>query len=104
MRNPQRIVYNLNVIRNALPGLTAIHSRLPARRHHPQCKTRRKVIQPIKIMTSNKLKLPKTGSKDAPRQNYKLPAPFVLAAVVFACFSPRTNQAYAQEQKQKVIY
>ncbi len=46
----------------------------------------------------------KTGSKDVPRQNYNMPAAFVLVAVVFACFSPGTNQAYAQEQKQKVIY
>ena len=55
-------------------------------------------------MTNNKLKLPKTGSKDVPRQNYNMPAAFLLVAVVFACFSPGTNQAYAQEQKPKVIY
>ena len=55
-------------------------------------------------MTNNKLQLPKTGSKDVPRQNYNMPAGFVLVAVVFACFSPATNQAHAQEQKQKVIY
>jgi hypothetical protein len=35
MRNPHRIVYNLNVIRNALRGLTAIHSRRTAPRHRP---------------------------------------------------------------------
>ncbi len=57
MRNPHRIVYYMDVIRNALP-----------------------------------------------RQNYNMPAASVLVAVVFACFSTGTNQAYAQEQKQKVIY
>ena len=31
-------------------------------------------------------------------------AAFVLVAVVFACFSPVTNHAYAQEQKQKVAW
>ena len=56
-------------------------------------------------MTNNKLKLPKTGSKDVPRQNYNMPAALVLVAVLFgSCFSPGINQAYAQERKQKVIY
>ena len=54
-------------------------------------------------MTNDKLKLPKTRSKDVPRQNYNLPAA-LLVAVVFAFFSLGTSQAYAQEQKQKVIY
>ena len=35
---------------------------------------------------------------------HTMPAAFVLVAVVFACFSAGTNQAYAQEQKTKVIY
>ena len=55
-------------------------------------------------MTNNKPKLLKTGSKNVPRQHSNMPAAFVLLAVVFACFSLRTNQAYAQEQKPKVIY
>jgi hypothetical protein len=38
-----------------------------------------------------------------PRQSYNMPA-VLLVAVVFACFSLGTSQAYAQEQKQKVIY
>jgi hypothetical protein len=55
-------------------------------------------------MINDKLKLPKTGSQDAPKQSYNMPAAFVLVLVVFACLSSGTNQAYAQEQKQKVIY
>ena len=54
-------------------------------------------------MTNDKLKLPKTGSKDVPGQSYNMPAA-LLVAVVFACFFHGTSQAYAQEQKQKVIY
>jgi hypothetical protein len=54
-------------------------------------------------MTNDKLKLPKTRSRDMPRQSYNLPAA-LLVAVVFACFSLGTSQAYAQEQKPKVIY
>jgi hypothetical protein len=38
-----------------------------------------------------------------PRQTYKMSAA-LLVAFVFACFSHGTSQAYAQEQKQKVIY
>ena len=55
-------------------------------------------------MTNYKLALPKMASKDTLRQSYNIPAAFLLVAVVFVCFSPGTNQAYAQEQKQKVIY
>jgi hypothetical protein len=55
------------------------------------------------IMTNDKLKLPATESKDVPRQRYNMPAA-LLVAVVFACFFLGTNQAYAQEQKPKVIY
>jgi hypothetical protein len=54
-------------------------------------------------MTNDKLKLPKIGSKDIPKQRYNMPA-VLLVAVVFACFSHTTRQASAQEQKQKVIY
>jgi hypothetical protein len=54
-------------------------------------------------MTNNKPKLPKTGNKDVPSRNYIMPAAFALLAVL-TCFSAGTNQVYAQEQKQKVIY
>ena len=60
------------------------------------------MMQAIKIMTNDKLKLPKTGSKDVPKQSYNMTAA-LLVAVVFACFSLGTSRAYAQEQT-KVIY
>jgi hypothetical protein len=91
----------MTVIRS---GLTAIHlGHLPADTT-PASRTHGKVIQLIKIMTNDKLNLPKPESKDVPIQSYNMPAVFVLVAVVFACLSPGTNQAYAQKQKQKVIY
>ena len=60
------------------------------------------MMQPIKVMTSDKLMFPKTESKYAPRQSYSVPAA-LLVAFVFACFSFATSHAYAQEQT-KVIY
>jgi hypothetical protein len=54
-------------------------------------------------MTHDKLKLPRAGSKNVPRQSYNMRAA-LLVAVVFACFSYGTIQAHAQEQKTKVIY
>jgi len=59
------------------------------------------MMQPIKLMTDDKLKSPKTRSKDVSRRRYNMRAA-LLVAVVFACFSH--GQAFAQEQKQKVIY
>jgi hypothetical protein len=59
-------------------------------------------MHPIKMMTMTNDKLT-TGSK----ASYNMPAAFVLAAVVFACFSCGTSHAYAQaqkDQKTKVIY
>src|SRR5215469_2693428 len=53
-------------------------------------------------MTVNKRELRKAASKVVQRRNYKMQTAF--AAVVFACISLGTNQAFAQEQKQKVIY
>lgn len=60
------------------------------------------MTQPIKIMINDKMKSPKTRSKDVPRQSHNtLTALFM--AVVFACFCFGTSQAQAQEQT-KVIY
>jgi hypothetical protein len=55
-------------------------------------------------MTTDILTLPKKGSKGAQGQSYNKSGALVLAAVLSACFSAGTNQAYAQEQKPKVIY
>jgi hypothetical protein len=41
--------------------------------------------------------------RDVLKQSYNMPAA-LLVAVVFACFFHGTSQAYAQEQKPKVIY
>ena len=50
------------------------------------------MMQSIKSMTNDRLELPTKGSKA------------LLVAFVLACFSHGTSQAYAQEQKPKVIY
>ncbi len=45
---------------------------------------------------------PNQGRHDLKKKTYNML--FVSLAVVFACFSAGTNQAFAQEQKPKVIY
>src|SRR5215831_15875014 len=46
----------------------------------------------------------RSESKFVPRRKYKIQTAFVVGAVVFAGFFLGTNRAFAQEQKQKVIY
>ncbi len=55
-------------------------------------------------MTNNKRGSLKSGNKGVQRKHDNKRSAFIWLTLVFACFSVWTNQAYAQEQPQKVIY